>query len=240
MDNKQPPKILIVGEQHGDERLGGKLYEFLAQQDGKKYSSVDYVCGNPRAFRRNVRFTESDLNRSYGQKQPKTYEERRAREILSMIQKEQYDYILDIHTSRADVDRFFIVTQLNQTVQKVVSSSNIKRIAIMPNHIANCSLIGSCSRAVSLEYARPLASTRQALTELVAIVDNLLGNVSCRQNREVFRVTKTVPAEYKADGTEVNFKLHGSGFYPVIFTSSGGSYSDHHGFSADIREIVRM
>src|SRR5688500_4098990 len=100
-------RILIVGAQHGNEKLGPRLQRYLKNDKSGKFKNVDYLCGNPRALRADVRFIDTDLNRSYKPQTPITYEEKRAKKILKIIQQSQYDYVLDVHTTTADVGRFF-------------------------------------------------------------------------------------------------------------------------------------
>lgn len=56
-------RILVLGGMHGNERLGIDLVQLLQI---KPIAGVDALIANPRAVARNVRFTESDLNRSFG------------------------------------------------------------------------------------------------------------------------------------------------------------------------------
>lgn len=231
------PRILIIGAQHGDERLGPRLNRFLKSDAVGRYENVTYLCGNPRAFRRNVRFTETDLNRSYDPTVPRTYEEKRAAKILQHIRQGRYDYVLDIHTSRADVGRFFLATHLDGAVADIVSASRFERVAVMPPHIADCSLIGQVPQAISVEYDRRLARTQQALRELVELLDNLLAGKSLPRQREIFYVTSTIPSTSNISPEAKNFEKCEQGFYPIIYRSSGGSYAQHKGFAAHEKEV---
>jgi succinylglutamate desuccinylase len=236
--NRHQPRILIVGAQHGDERLGPRLQRFLKQDTIGRYANVEYLCGNPRAYRRNVRFTETDLNRSYDTLPPRTYEQKRAQKILRRIQQGAYDVVLDVHTSRADVGRFFLAAHLDGAVRQVVGASNFTRIALMPPHIADCSLIGQVSQAISIEYDRRLARTQRALRELAALLDNLLAGKTAPQKREVFYVTGNIPLSSTLGSDTKNFELTAEGFYPVIFKAAGGSYTQHKGFAAYQKEAM--
>jgi hypothetical protein len=231
------PRILIVGAQHGDERLGPRLNRFLRADTSGRYATVDYLCGNPRALRRNVRFTETDLNRSYNTLPAKSYEERRAQKILRIIRAGNYDYVLDVHTSRADVGRFFLATHLDGAVARIVAASNFERVAIMPPHIADCSLIGQVPQAISVEYDRRLTRTKQTLTEMVQLLDNLLAGRAVQRSRDIFYVTGKIPLDNPISYEDKNFALSAQGFYPVIFAQRS-SYTAHKGFAADRKETV--
>lgn len=188
--NAEEPRILVIGAQHGDERLGPRLQRFLRADTSGRFKNVHYSCGNPRAYRRNVRFTETDLNRSYDTLPAKTYEEKRAQKILHTIRKGNYDYVLDVHTSRAYVGRFFLVTHLDGAPARVIAASHFERVAVMPPHIADCSLIGQVPQAVSVEYDRRLARTQRALRELVQLLENLL---AARANYSMCRTKSRQP-----------------------------------------------
>lgn len=233
------PRILIVGAQHGDERLGPRIQRAL-QKDSVKYANVDYLCGNPRAYRKNIRFTETDLNRSYDTIPAKTYEQKRAQKILRRITAKRYDYVLDVHTSRADVGRFFLATHVTGAVARIVAASPFERIAIMPPHIADCSLIGQVPQAISVEYDRRLADKPQALQEMLQLIDNLLQGNQQPRERQLFYVTGKIPLDSGIRPDSQNFELCQQGFYPVIYRPSGGSYTQYKGFAATKMETRRM
>ncbi|HSX34142.1 MAG TPA: succinylglutamate desuccinylase/aspartoacylase family protein [Candidatus Saccharimonadales bacterium] len=232
-------RILIVGAQHGDERLGPRLNRFLKSDTTGRFKNVDYLCGNPRAFRRNVRFTETDLNRSYDTLPAVSYEEKRAQKILRIIAAGNYDYVLDIHTSRADVGRFFLATHLQGPVARVIGASNFGRVAIMPPHIAGCSLIGQVPQAISVEYDRRLARTQQTLKELVMLLENLLAGKTTPQKRDIFYVKEKIPLHSSISYDAKNFELCPEGFYPVIFARNS-SYTAYKGFAAYEKDTRTM
>lgn len=236
MSKHMTPRILIVGAQHGDERLGPRLNRFLKNDKTGRYRTVDYLCGNPRAYRRNVRFTETDLNRSYDTLPATTYEQKRAQKILSLIATGNYEYVLDIHTSRAAVGRMLLATHLEGAVRRIVEASGVERIAIMPPHIADCSLIGQVPQAVSVEYDRRLARSKRTLQDIVELLNNLLLGVSQSREREIFYVDGKIPLDCPISYECKNFELCEQGFYPVIFARNS-SYTQYKGFAANKREV---
>jgi hypothetical protein len=186
-----------------------------------------------------VRFTETDLNRSYDTLPATTYEQKRAQRILQIIQEGNYNYVLDVHTSRADVGRFFLATHLGEPIRKIIAASNFERVAIMPPHVADCSLIGQVEQAISVEYDRRLSRTKRALTEIVQLLDNLLEGTSQTMAREVYYVDGKIPLESKLSYEAKNFELSNEGFYPVIF-SRNSSYTEYKGFAAGRRELIEL
>jgi hypothetical protein len=233
------PRILIVGAQHGDERLGPRVQRLLKKDTTGRYATVDYLCGNPRAYRQNVRFIETDLNRSYDTVPPQSYEQKRAQKILQHIREHKYDYVLDVHTSRAQGDRFFLATHVDGAVARIVGASPFTRVAVMPPAVADCSLIGHVPQAISVEYDRPLARTKRALDEIIELLDNLLAGRSEARPRELFYVADKIPLDSTIHPNAKNFELCAEGFYPVIY-ARGGSYKQYLGFAAPKKEVVTL
>jgi hypothetical protein len=88
-------KILVLGGMHGNELLGIRLVEILKKQP---IDGVDAEIANPRAVDEGARFTESDLNRSFGDLYLGMYETTRAAELKK--QAARYDIVLDFHNTQ--------------------------------------------------------------------------------------------------------------------------------------------
>lgn len=88
-------KILVLGGMHGNELLGIEVVKLLRK---KPLLGVDAIIANPQAVKKSVRFTESDLNRSFGNDLKNTYERRRARQLKKLCQS--YDLVLDFHNTQ--------------------------------------------------------------------------------------------------------------------------------------------
>lgn len=88
-------RILILGGTHGNELLGVKLVRLLKK---RPIEGVDAVIANPRAVKAGTRFTESDLNRSFGEAFVGSYETRRAFRLKKMAAG--YDVVLDFHNTQ--------------------------------------------------------------------------------------------------------------------------------------------
>jgi len=87
-------RILVLGGMHGNEQLGIELVRSLKNQP---IPGVDAIIANPRAVKSNTRFTESDLNRSFGTEFQGTYESKRADYIRQVAR--QYSLVLDFHNT---------------------------------------------------------------------------------------------------------------------------------------------
>lgn len=90
------PIIAICGGIHGNEKVGVLALNRLKENLTLLCGTVHIIFGNPVAIERNVRYTESNLNRNFvKQKHAATYEERRALQIMNILDK--CDALLDIH-----------------------------------------------------------------------------------------------------------------------------------------------
>ncbi len=77
-------KILAIISTHGNELLGPNLLAYMLTKRSKLLEDMEFVMANPRAYIKDVRYTESDLNRSYGLGLD-TYEGHRAKMIEERI-----------------------------------------------------------------------------------------------------------------------------------------------------------
>ena len=86
---------------------------------------------NPRAYAKNVRYTESDLNRSYGLGLD-TYEGRRAKIIEERIRLLKPELVLDFHTTTAEQPNILITADKNnEVVRRFINSSAVKDVLVV-------------------------------------------------------------------------------------------------------------
>jgi succinylglutamate desuccinylase len=99
---EKPGKIVVImAGVHGNEVGGIKALKRAIKEIKINSGNVYYILGNLRAISKNVRQIESNLNRSFTDarlKNPKTYEEKRAKELATYL--DEADAILDLHSSR--------------------------------------------------------------------------------------------------------------------------------------------
>lgn len=108
-------RVAIVGGTHGNEFTGAYLIQkFDRHPDLIQRPSFDQtiaILGNPEAFKVARRYTQQDLNRCFLQKDLdnpdlETYEATRAKvlhEILGPKGKSKIDFLLDLHTTTANM-----------------------------------------------------------------------------------------------------------------------------------------
>lgn len=115
-------KLLFIGGTHGNEGFGVEaLRETEATYERTTYN-YDWIVGNPRALKANVRFTKTDLNRSApGNPASRNYEERRAAEIVEISR--EYDAVIDVHGTVADCGLVIIIP--NPTAENLALAKTI-------------------------------------------------------------------------------------------------------------------
>ena len=228
-------KILVVGGQHGDEKLGGVVVQALVRE---KIGSVSGIVGNPRAFDQNVRYIDQDLNRSFPGDPQGNYEQRRAHELLPLVRAA--DVVLDIHTTTSDIKMTPIVAEVSGLVSTVLSYSLAKNIVVMGDAAIKNSLIGHAKVGVSLEFGLTYSQTPDALQEVLDIVKGLQnGEVRPKQKRRVYHVAGKISLDTKLPADAKNFELvEDLGIYPFLLHEK--SYVDFQGFYADSYEEVEI
>ncbi|MFA5154985.1 MAG: succinylglutamate desuccinylase/aspartoacylase family protein [Patescibacteria group bacterium] len=122
-------KILIVAGTHGNEPIGLALLKKLTRQSSLK--NYKTVIGNPRAVQQNIRFSETDLNRAApGNEKSKIYEIKRAAQLMKLFKK--FDYIIDIHETKANNRIVIILPKLSRESLALALTFKIKTILIWP------------------------------------------------------------------------------------------------------------
>jgi succinylglutamate desuccinylase len=209
--------VLIIGSQHGNELLGEALFEYVTQHRSELLSHITYMIGNIKAKKANVRYIDSDLNRSYNGKRT-GYEERRASRIMSYIHKHAFDLVLDMHTTTCEQPPCLIIPSINTTIVSFLRACSIKKVVHMNHDIVKTSLIGVCPQAVSIEVNKR-ALDNMLLEELCNDLSRYIHDERSESLKTVYQIgdllKKTELSESEA-ATLKNFHKSSYGFYPVL------------------------
>ena len=233
-------KILMIGATHGNELLGIRLYQYLLRKRSSILEHVDFIVGNPRAYRARKRYVNCDLNRSYGQ-MGSEYEKQRAAEIQSYIATVHPDIVLDMHTTVCHQPPCLIVNQNeNSNVRRLLKASHITTILQVKsmNDIAS-----TTPNAVGYEV--PNSDITVALLEAIEkdlqrFVDGLSGT----PRKQLYVMTDKI---YKREVTDeqaesfVNFRMHSLGFVPIM--TGNNSYkkqTDYLGFKSSAPQEITL
>lgn len=205
-------KILFIVCMHGNETLGLVALKKLA-----KNNDVNFIIGNKRAMQKGQRFIETDLNRSFGAKNPKSFEEKLAVKMIKEIKR--YDFIVDIHTTTAPTEKLVIVKKETEEVKKILNLIQFRRVAYMNRGIAEGSAINH-HNGIAIEYSCA-TSLQEIMADLKAIIKNKSKKKTKRMNYEIFGLIK-------------NLNFERINYIPVLVGEE--NYKDFLGFKARIKQ----
>ena len=165
-------------------------------------AGLDFILANPKAYKKNVRFTEQDLNASFGTKR-KNYESKRAAEILREIGKNEV--VIDFHTS-ASKTPFQIL--IDKKMISLAERTGIKRTVLMKHNIKKGHALINYRDGISIEAG--------AHTDKVASKNTLKVINSVKKNKKHLTILYEVFGEIRKPGKYVNWRKHPEGFIPVL------------------------
>ncbi|HMB66193.1 MAG TPA: succinylglutamate desuccinylase/aspartoacylase family protein, partial [Patescibacteria group bacterium] len=94
---KPGKKLAVFAGVHGNEKAGVFALEKLIKNLEIEAGEVYFVYANPRAIEQDVRYTEKNLNRCFFKEAGGSYEEKRAKELMPIL--DECDALLDLHAS---------------------------------------------------------------------------------------------------------------------------------------------
>lgn len=165
-------EILIICATHGNERIGLEIIEKLKEKKLCPY--FDYMMANPKALRKNIRFLDCDLNRSYpGNKKSKLYEKRRASEILEVARK--YKYVIDVHEASSGINDFIIAPR--KKVYKIfpIGLIDIRIVLLWPE--PKGSLGSLLKNTVEFEFGMKGRKRKIVVKDAIRIVEKFINNI---------------------------------------------------------------
>jgi len=119
--NTQSEKIdlLITGLVHGNEVIGIEIINQMINhfiQNKKININLGLLLCNIEAAKKDLRFIESDLNRSFSVKKITTLEQHRAQQIAKIV--DQADFVFDLHqTIEPSLTPFFVIEHNHELIQ---------------------------------------------------------------------------------------------------------------------------
>jgi succinylglutamate desuccinylase len=226
-------KILIIAATHGNEPLGIDLLDYILRERPQLYDYIDVIVGNPRAYANNVRYTESDLNRSYGLEQPATYEQQRAREIEAYIERTQPNLVIDMHTTTTVQPNIIILSNPDHPqVRRFLRASHLDRILCIQT-MQDITTIAN--NVVAYEIPNDAIST-ELLSQIADDLERYVRDEVFSSAKQFYQMIDKI---YKHDvsvedfATFVNFEMHTLGFVPIM--TGENSYkreTDYYGFKS--------
>ncbi len=232
-------KLLLLGSQHGNERLGDALYAHLLNHHSNLVEYIKFMVGNPKAHKKNVRFIESDLNRSYNSSL-NTYESRRAQRIQKHIHENNFDIVLDLHTTTCKQPPSVIVADLNERRRKYLRSSAINKIVVIRHPIVKTSLLYENRNVIAVEVGESDIDY-QLLESLAQDIRRFIANETLPGSRFVYTVDHLLlKDEVRSSEIQqlINFKRSPGGYIPILTGENSYKKNTHYlGFKA-LKEVV--
>lgn len=207
-------KIQFVTGLHGNERVSVLALASIGQKQ---------IVANLKAIVKNVRFIEKDMNSSFGTK-GSTYEERRSKEVLALINRN--NYVIDLHTFSTQSEPFVIIVDLKML--GFAKKLGFKNIVFMKYNIKVGHALINYRNGVSIELGNH--NDPRSFERAVKLVIRLRGNQIGKVKTRFYEVFGTIdkPGEY------VNFRKHKDGFTPIL---AGENAYDFYGLKARIIKI---
>ncbi len=191
--------ILFIVCTHGNEAAPLGVLEDVIKKYGENsfYKNCDYVIGNPKALEKNIRFTETDLNRIYpGNSVSELYEERRAAELLAYAK--QFRFVIDLHTTTADSGIFTLVTKGTNSNNELASKLFPKKIVIWESTSGRATgpitsfLDSACEIECSTANPEYLEDLKISIIDAIDIADKKV------EKKEWYKVVGSMPESDKA------------------------------------------
>jgi aspartoacylase len=234
--------ILLLGSQHGNELLGDKLYRRIQSHHDSLIPNITFMLANPKAHEMGVRYIESDMNRSYGINAA-TYEAAQAKKIEALIRQNDYDLILDLHTTVCSEPPCIIIEDIYDENIAFLKASSITNIVLMQHPLVKTSLIGRTKRALAIEMANE-DITNELLDSLCEDLRCYVDKVLPLAEKSVYRVSELLlkSAITPEEATKlVNFTMSAQGFIPILVgENSYKKNTEYLGFIAPEQHIIEL
>lgn len=198
--------------QHGNEETPLRVIRRYSQR-------LTYVLANPAAYRRNARFMQTDLNRSFPGRERGSHEEKLAKRLLVRVRN--YEQVVDLHTATCSTPMFAILTKVSPSHIDLVRRLGVKRVVYMAKSIASGrALIDHVNCGVSIECGNE-RSKKTAVDIEEALRHFISGGTSGDDIAYylVYEILRSSPRLRRLPKSVRNFQevsLAGEKFYPVL------------------------
>lgn len=218
--NIKMKKILFIIATHGDEKIGLEVIERLKLKKLNRF--FDCLIASPRALRKNARFIDVDLNRSYpGAKNSKLYEKKRAYENLQKAKK--YQYVVDIHEASQGINNFIIAPRERLPKLFPINLINLKTILLWPNPKGSLSQI--LENAIELEFGMKNKKREKVIRVAGNIIEKFIKNIyqkkKEKKKQKLYYVYGNLTGKEFSDKKRklrdfCRTKINGETFYPLL------------------------
>jgi succinylglutamate desuccinylase len=238
-------ELVIVGSLHGDEPAGKRAIERILEKDLEYAKPVKFIIANEQALEKDIRYIDTDLNRSFpGDPDSDSHEERLAAKILEEIGDAA---VLDLHTTHSYPDPFATAKDTSDATMDMARAAGVEHVVVFEE--ASGSLAGQREGIVvetGYQHSDEAVDNAVEVIERVLAYHGIIERPIPPSEPEVYRYLDTV----KGTGWEFtakNFELVREGevyarkgdeeltadrdFYPVLMSTHG--YDGQLGFRAE-------
>jgi len=238
-------EITVVGSVHGDEPAGKNSILNFLEKDLKYNRPVKFIIANEEALEEEVRFLDTDLNRSFpGDPESENHEERLASELMKEIENTK---VLDLHTTRSYPEPFATFTHLNDETISILKASGVNYGVHFPEESGTLH-----EQTTGIVVETGLQGTDQARKNAEKVIERFLSSLNAinverpekDSSIEILRYFETVEGDWEflaenfqlVEKGEVFARKEGENlkasesFYPVLMSTDG--YNEMLGFKA--------
>lgn len=177
--------VLLIGGIHGDEPSGiyaiKEMKKNLSSDNLKK--TVGLLIANEKAYERDVRYIEEDLNRIFEENiEGDTYEKQLAREIKPMV--DQADAVLSLHSTQSFSEPFGMVSKTtSHNIRRALFKLSLSKAVVYPERQHRGGLV---SYDNVLEVEAGLQKSESAKINAVNIAREFLYSQYCMDTEREF------------------------------------------------------
>lgn len=239
-------KIAILGATHGNESIGLQLIKNWTKNPDKIQRSTiksDAYIANIKAAKQNRRYVDQDLNRSFSlkdlHKKPKNYEQTLAKKLNKILgpkasKKENYDFIIDLHSSTANMGITIIITDNDPysiLVAKILKEKfpEIKILTLFEDRLTQPYITSIAKHALTIEvgpipqgaiFAETIFATQKIVFEILNIIENLnnLKQLPIKSKIECYNYITSIDYpknSLKEIAALIHPKIQGKDFQPI-------------------------
>jgi succinylglutamate desuccinylase len=162
-------KLLIIIYTHGNEKIGEEIVERLKSKGLDKF--FDCLTANPEAAKKNIRFMEADLNRSYpGKENSNIYELRQASKNLKIARK--YKFVIDIHEASSGINDFIIIPRERGVSLFPLNLINLDTVLFWPDPSGPISQI--LDNSIELEFGTKDRDRNKIISKAIKILEDFI------------------------------------------------------------------
>lgn len=211
-------EVAVVYCTHGNETSGKKAVERLLEEDPEFKKGVKFVLANEKAYEKEERFIDTDLNRSFpGDSESKNYEERLASELMDELQDVK---VLDLHETKSSPTPFSLFCWMDQETIKTLQKTGVEK-AVEISYTPGCGI----NNYGGVEVETGPRGTKESVEKAYKVLKQFLINNGVLEGESDFSRPGIYSVYSVEERTSEKFEAEVENFEQVeegeVFSSSG-------------------